>query len=318
MRGDKPVDAFRDSIDDEVRTILGGDFEVIIGESDTVPSVGDSGLTYPNLDSGKQKCKLLESCILHVDIRDSTDIGERHRRENLVRLYSAFVRTMSRCAGHFGGKVRNIVGDRVMVLFDEDRCFTNAVNTAILMNSATNYVIDKHFELDTIKCGIGIDYGKMLTAKAGVVKRGQESSTSRSLVWLGRPANVASKLADEANKTRHWTTPAIMEGHYYPSLDDWSWSRVAASEFLDKLTKTYTPVLRHPDQYFRSFFQTTFSHTHTMPPILMTKAVFDGYKSENPSVESIKNNWWAKQNLEVTGYDGDIYGGGVIFTTFRP
>ena len=32
-----------------------------------------------------------------------------------------------------------------MMLFDTPNCFTNAVNTAILINSVCKYVINKHF-----------------------------------------------------------------------------------------------------------------------------------------------------------------------------
>ncbi len=152
------MDAFRTSVDEEVRSILGANFRAVVVPTDTVPGPGDPDLTYPNLDAREQQCKLLESCVLHVDIRDSTRISDQHRRETLVRLYSAFVRSMARCATYFGGRVRNIVGDRVMVLFDRANCFGNAVNTAVLMNSVGQYVLDRHFPNNTIKLGIGIDY----------------------------------------------------------------------------------------------------------------------------------------------------------------
>src|SRR5215217_6677628 len=107
------MDAFRIELDAEVQTILAPNFRVIVTPTSFVPGIEDPEITYPNLDAREQKCKLLESCILHVDIRDSTVIGEQHRRETLVRLYSAFVRAMSRSAEFYGGRVRNIIGDRV-------------------------------------------------------------------------------------------------------------------------------------------------------------------------------------------------------------
>lgn len=311
------MESFRDEIDAEVRSILAGNFKVVVTATDTVPAVDDPDLTYPNLDTGEQRCKLLESCILHVDIRDSTLIGEQHRRETLVRLYSAFVRAMNRCAAYFGGRVRNIIGDRVMVLFDKQNCFSNAVYTSILMNSVAKYIIDRHFSLNTVRCGIGIDYGPMLIAKAGVIKRGAESSASRSLVWLGRPANVASKLADEANKTRSWTTPTISEGRHYKFINEFSWLDVPTSVFLDKLIETSSPVLRHPDDNFFAFFQSTDHHSRQMPPILMTQAVLDGFKAANPDDNTIKKNFWGKQSLKVSGYGGTVFGGDVIYPAIK-
>ena len=41
-----------------------------------------------------------------------------HRRTPLLFL-------TPRCGGYFGGKVRSIIGDRLMVIFDKQNCFTN-------------------------------------------------------------------------------------------------------------------------------------------------------------------------------------------------
>ena len=40
----------------------------------------------------------------------------------------------------------------------------------------------------------------MLATKTGLRRHGSAQQSYRSLVWLGRPANVASKLTDQANK----------------------------------------------------------------------------------------------------------------------
>src|SRR5262249_45695169 len=93
-----------------------------------------------------------------------------------------------------------IIGDRVMVLFESTNCFVNGVNTAILINSVCRYVINKHFKYNEVTFGIGIDYGTMLATKTGVRRHGSAQQSYRSLVWLGRPANIASKLTDKANK----------------------------------------------------------------------------------------------------------------------
>jgi adenylate cyclase len=103
---------------------------------------------------------------------------------------------MTRCAQVFGGEVRGIIGDRVMILFDSSSCFTNAVDTAVLINSVCQYVINKHFKHDEVSFGVGIDHGRMLATKTGVRRHGSAQQSYRSLVWLGRPANIASKLTD--------------------------------------------------------------------------------------------------------------------------
>jgi adenylate cyclase len=311
------LEAFYDDVDAEIQAILATDFNIVISETNYVPAVDDSAITHPNLVTGEQRCKLIETCILHVDIRKSTALNFSHQRATLSKLYTAFVRSMARCAGRYKGKIRNIIGDRVMVVFDRDNCFANAVNTAILMNSVAKYMLSKHFTKNEIKCGIGLDYGKMLVTKTGIVKYGEDNTSHKALVWLGRPANVASKLADIANKTTTQTEPTIHEGFYFDAIDQWAWVPVSPIEFISKLERTFSPQVRHTDPHFSSFFQSTRTTTTTTQPILMTQHLFDSYARANPKAESVVNKWWSRQDVSVDGYTGAIYGGDVIFTDIK-
>lgn len=62
-------------------------------------------------------------------------------------------------------------------------------------------VLNKHFKANEVEFGIGIDFGSMLAAKTAIRRHGYEQTNYRNLVWLGRIANVASKLTDMANKS---------------------------------------------------------------------------------------------------------------------
>ncbi len=320
---------FRDSVREEVQGIVASDFKIIIKETDKVPSIDDPDITYPNLVTKELKCKLIETCVLYIDIRKSTDLNLSHRRETMAKLYSSFVRSMARAGSYYGGKVRNIIGDRLMVVFDSENCFTNAVNTAILMNSVSKYILYKEFPHNEVKCGIGIDYGKMLVTKTGIVKQGVENTSNKSLVWLGRPANVASKLTDAANKTTTETktirVPTIVEGHQYSHLKDLQWDEFDQEYFLKERVKaTYlSPVLKHKSDTFRCYYLNSKTETSTTTvsasPILMTKEVYDGYKKANPNDKTITEPWgWKVQKgVSVSGYSGDIYGEDIIFGVFR-
>ena len=289
----------------------------MVTPTEIVPGIDDAEITYPNLVTKEQKCKLIETCVLYIDIRKSTDLSFNHRRSTLAKLYSSFMRAMARCGGYYGRKVRNIVGDRLMVIFDRKDCFTNAINTAILMNSTSKYLLDKSFSHDEVRCGIGIDYGNVLVSKVGIIKRGSENTANKSLVWLGKPANIASKLTDKANRTTIVTTSTVQEGFHYTSIDEWSWIEVDTPDFLDKLEETYSPVLRHPNEYFSCFFQSSRTTGQTTSPILMTETVFAGFKAAHPEARSLKENWWKGQSMSIPGYDKKIYGGDVVFTLFR-
>jgi adenylate cyclase len=172
-----------------------------------------------------------------------------HKPRTLAKLYSSFIRSMARGSEYYGGKVRNIIGDRLMVVFDKENCYLNSIKTAILLNSIAQYTINKKFVHNDFKCGIGIDYGKMLVTKAGIIKYGHENENYKSLVWLGRPANIASKLTDLANKAHCESIIEIATGN-------WSRHKESIMEFLKNLEKDHVSgkiKYKHPDyQSFRS------------------------------------------------------------------
>lgn len=304
---------FIEELDEEIRTVNSPGFEVEIIETNFVPSFSDPNITYDNLDTNKKKCKRLESCVLYIDIRNSAKISAERRPHTLAKMYSSFIRSMISCARYYGGHVRNIVGDRLMVVFDKELCFTHAVETAILMNSVCQYVLNKRIKSFEFSAGIGIDYGKMLITKSGAIRQGDEKEFYRSLVWLGKPANIASRLTDLANKSGSYTLKGVSEGYYFPFTEKWCWTEATFEEFLGKLKKTFSPKLIHEDDYFSTFITATLGPYYwSNQPILMTKRVYEGYKSENSTSEVVKKGWFSKQSVSVRDYTGDVYGGDVI------
>ena len=312
------LEDFFSDIDSQVETVLSSDFKIQVVDTDYVPNFDDSEITYDNLDEETKKCKRLESCVLYIDMRDSTKISAEKRPVTLAKLYSSFVKSMIASARYYGGHVRNIIGDRVMVVFDKEDCFKKAVDTAILMNSVSKHILNKQIRDIDFKCGIGIDYGKMLIAKAGAIRRGAETEFYRSLVWLGKPANVASKLTDIANKSTVSYIPGIYQGNHYKYINNWMWLYKTYDEFIDDLEVTYSRNLRHKDEHFCSFFKTTLGpYTTSTSPILMTQSVYEGLKKSHPMDKGIQEGWWTKQSVSVKGYDGTIFGGDVIFTAVK-
>jgi adenylate cyclase len=341
----------RDEIGDEISTILRSDFAIEVMGTSSVPHSDDQSITFPNLDARFQRCKVIETAVLYIDIRRSTNLNLEHRPQTVAKLYSAFVRTMTRCAAEYRGHVRGIIGDRVMVLFNPSTAFTDAVDTATLMNSVCQDDLNKRFKQNDVACGIGIDYGRMLATKTGVRRHGYERHNYRSLVWLGRPANIASKLTDLANKTTCHSREVVCEGRAAPSPGlgganalvsgfglgnpltsgfglgsafssfglgqstggEWIWEYVELKEFIDRLTYDHiASTITHRDPSFRSFYLTTRERTTLTPPILMTKAVYDGFRKANPHRDSVQRGLWKPASLSVPGYTGGIFGGDVI------
>jgi class 3 adenylate cyclase len=310
---------FKTDVNEVVSTILSSSFEVTLTATTSVPHSDDAAITFANLDDNYQGVKLLETTVLYVDMRRSTALSLRHQGHTVAKLYSAFVRAMTGCASIFGGEVRGIIGDRVMMLFNTADCYVNAVDTAVLINSVCQYVLDRHFSYGEVSFGIGIDYGRMLATKTGVRRHGSAQQSYRSLVWLGRPANIASKLTDHANKPEEAVDLPKVRVAYNAGFgtlryeDDWP------SSFTQKFTRNPTSGLMiHNDPSFHSF--TTFTERLVTnagtPPILMSKRVYDGYRTARPQAQEIQGGWYKLIAREIPDVPDAVYGGDVHYTLF--
>lgn len=164
-----------------------------------VPARDDSGLTFPYYEN--KKGKIIETCVLFVDIRNSTRLSSHFAKEKelLGKYYSSFIHSMVSIADEFG-YVRNIIGDRIMVVFEPANCIENALKCAILMNTVHQKLKNKYYQKFLFRIGIGIDFGEMLVLKTGIQKRNEEKSEYKGLVWIGNTANLASKLTDLSSK----------------------------------------------------------------------------------------------------------------------
>lgn len=309
------------AVSEEVATILSSDFEIEVTATRTIPSSLDAAITFPNLDEWTQRTKLIDTCVLYIDIRKSTELNLSHRPVTVAKLYSAFVRAMVRCARQHNGHVRGIIGDRVMVLFDQADCCVNALHCAALMNSVVKYVVNKHFKHGVIKCGIGIDAGKMLATKTGIRRHGAERDAHRSLVWLGRPANVASKLTDAANKPAETILQPIVCVAYEQLFGGgWQWQDESMANFLSGLQTQYLPPhLRHKNSQYASMFMSERLIT-TKPatqPILMTEDVWKVYKAAKCGEDIVTKGWVTPIDISVPGYTKTIYECDLTYKVFR-
>lgn len=313
------------SLDDEASTMLQGPFSVEVTDTTVVPHSDDVKITFPNLDERRQACKLIDTCVLYIDIRRSTELNLSHRATVVARLYSAFVRAMSRAARYYRGHVRGIIGDRVMVLFDNQNGFTDALDCAVLMNTVASRIINKYFKQNEVACGIGIDAGKMLVTKTGIIKRGEDGPSYKNLVWLGRPANVASKLTDLANKDAEKITVTMVRAAFdklFPAYDgDFRIEEFWPHDFVKQLGTGSAPHNHafHTSGVFRRIetFEREIEMKAKTPPILMTRAVWDGFRKANPGREMVTNaDWVYRVQVKVPGFDDLVYGCNLIKTGF--
>lgn len=297
-------------------------------DTTVVPGIGDTGLTY---ESGKdKKGKKINTCVLYVDIRNSVALTEKHHTQTMGRIYTAFTKAVLKLARHHNGHTRNIIGDRVMIVFPSTNCYKNAVHCAISINHVAEKIINKQFNVE-FNCGIGIDYGELRVIKVGIQRNGTENGENKGLVWVGYPANLASRLTDVANKT--------IEDDYYEVIRYPINPRAIKPAFPALAgilgNNTYDPTaplhLNHTEKVKLTVdeFADSFRHLdngslftvggkiikfekkkreHKFPPILLSEAVFKGYKAAAPNALDIKNDWWKEQDYPIKNIKGKVYG----------
>lgn len=313
-----------DEIEEDVKDMKDRNFEY--SSTDIVPSRHDNSLTF---ESGKDKIgKILNSCVLYVDIRNSVELNRKHHTQTMGRIYSIFSKSMLKIAKYHSGSVRNIIGDRVMIVFPADNCFTNAVDCAISIYHASEYLINKTFSDVDFKCGIGIDYGELKVVKVGIRRQGTENFDNRNLVWVGYPANLASRLTDIANKEIDNTKVKVT---YYPYnfgsfLGGLGILGLTSSSSKKVYLDNTTTKLHDLDDFAKCLsFNDTLGVCYSggkfvkfekienkikYPPILMTEEVFKGFKAANPNRSSIKKNYWKEVSNEgIKDLTSKVYGG---------
>lgn len=293
---------FLQSIVAEVKEIF--DHNIETTKAYVVPTRDDAGLTF-----GKDQVKrgkLIETCVLFIDIRNSTLISRNLKKDKakLGKLYSAFIHAMVIIADRYG-YVRNIIGDRVMVVFEPNGCFTNAVECAATMYTTAYAILKKFSGIETFKVGIGVEYGEMLVLKSGIAKQHEEQSEYKNLVWVGDAANIASKLTDLANK--EYSSPLFTITYEYidtikalnpnPVYKDFIEKYLAIPQYTTTYEKRTTSTVLTGQDYLTKLSWDSEGckyegkkvvnikkeeRSGTASPVLMSGKVYKEFKAANP------------------------------------
>ena len=305
-------------------------------DTNFVPNLQDGELTY---ESGKEKRgKRIQTCVLYVDIRNSVALTEKHHTQTMGRIYTAFTKAVLKVARYHGGHTRNIIGDRVMIVFPSNDCFTKAVDCAISINHIAKYVINKQFPGVDFKCGIGIAHGELRVIKVGIQRYGTENGENKGLVWVGYPANIASRLTDVANKQMQETTfnisfhpknptkllnmffglksintlggmPFKFDPYAPDYLDKIEQKELSKDEFIENISKLDNGNLFFKDGKIIGFTKNV--KNVNFPPILMTHDVYNGFKKANLERASIKKELWEVQQHKIKNVSGKVFGGDI-------
>lgn len=280
-------------------------------DTSAVPCIEDDDLTFG--DGVEKKGKHIKTCVLYVDIRNSVELTHRHSITKMGKIFSTFTRCVQMAAIKSNGRIRNIIGDRVMVVFPEENCFQNAVECAISINHLMKNVLNKKFYGIDFQCGIGIDYGDMYCIKVGMPKRDGEREDNRRLVWVGLPANHASRLTDFANKEyselryrvrnyfRKWTLQRNTDAKIYPIQSD----GVGCKEDVMTADEAVNNIL---DGKSIQIEPLSIVEPYRYNPILLSEDVFYGFKKACPNDNSILKGWWKPEERPIKDIQSKVYG----------
>ncbi len=146
---------------------------------------------------GNDGVELKQAVCLYADLADSTGLVNAFHDWFAAVVYKSFLHCAVKIIRSEGGAVTSFDGDRVMGIFVGSDRFNAAARTALKINWATSQMVepaikatwkDQSVQALQIRHTVGIDARRVLAARTGA--RG-----SNDIVWIGRAANYAAKLA---------------------------------------------------------------------------------------------------------------------------
>jgi class 3 adenylate cyclase len=185
------------------------DYEKSITRIDDILNKQDSSFeelkTFPSTDKLTFKNGFyVNATALFVDIRDSSNLSDKHKRPALAKIYRSFIsEVVAILNGNDKCKFINIDGDCVSGIYetpqkvDIDSVFHDAYTISSMVNILNCKLKKKNIQ--EIEIGIGLDYGRLLLVKAGFL-----SSRLNEVAWMGDALNTASKLCNKANKDSNY------------------------------------------------------------------------------------------------------------------
>ena len=148
--------------------------------------------------------------LLYADLADSTTLVKNYDWYFAAEIYKNFLFFAARIINDEGGKVRSYDGDRVMGVFIGKASNTIATRCALKINYAVIHIIKPRLikqypsaDYD-IKHVVGVDFGEVRTARAGV-------RNDNDLIWIGNSANIAAKISSSNEGYSSVVTPQVYE-----------------------------------------------------------------------------------------------------------
>jgi class 3 adenylate cyclase len=136
----------------------------------------------------------IEGTVLYADMADSTALVKGFKDWFAAEVYKSYLIAASHIIRNNSGEITAFDGDRIMAVYIGSSKNSSAAKTSLQLNWAVKKINEElkavypntGFEL---KHSVGIDTSSLFVAKTGI-------RDSNDLVWVGRAANYAAKLAN--------------------------------------------------------------------------------------------------------------------------
>ena len=169
----------------------------------------DLGDCFPTMDDLNDSNHIISGkvSVLFVDIRDSTKLSQEFPKEQLVKIYRSYIRTVVQAIRHSDGEVRDFMGDGILAVFldnecgkSEDKAVCAARYITTVIDKLLNPVLNKHLNY-RISCGIGIHTGDVSLSKVGMKGKEQDDNSENEfgVAWIGNSTNLACKQSGAVN-----------------------------------------------------------------------------------------------------------------------
>jgi class 3 adenylate cyclase len=177
------------SLKDDLDSDVAGIFRALWTERDgqKVPEAEDVTL-------GSNDAVKLTATVLYADLADSTELVDGYQKTFAAEIYKSFLHCAAKIVREQGGTITAYDGDRIMAVYIGSAKNTSAVRSALKINFAMQEIVwpalRKQYGSETYipKHVVGVDTSELLVARTGV-------RNANDLVWVGRAANYAAKLA---------------------------------------------------------------------------------------------------------------------------
>lgn len=176
--------ALNEDLQGVVKTIFEQNWTTRDGE--VVPEPKDLGLANDAVN--------LDATVLYADMADSTRLVDSQKAHLAAEVYKAYMACAARIIKNNGGAITAYDGDRVMGIFIGGLKNTTAAKTALQINWAVEHVVNPALKTQygvsayQMKHVVAVDTSTIFACRIGV-------RNDNDVVWVGRAANYAAKLA---------------------------------------------------------------------------------------------------------------------------